>query len=87
MTGEIASRLAASLAELRDAFDIVLVDAGPVSTVEPQTNWLTTRDNGIDAVILILDVRSAAAERVSVVSRRLQDANIAPLGVVENFCA
>jgi Mrp family chromosome partitioning ATPase len=87
MTGEIASRLAASLAELRDAFDIVLVDAGPISAVEPQANWLTARDNGIDAAILLSDVRSAAAERLTAVRRRLQDANIAPLGVVENFCA
>ena len=87
MTGQIASRLAASLAELRNAFEIVLVDAGPVSTVESQANWLTARDNGIDAAILISDVRSAMAERLTAVSRRLQDANIAPLGVVENFCA
>ena len=43
--------------------------------------------NGIDAAILLSDVRSTAAERLTAVSRRLQDANIAPLGVVENFCA
>jgi Mrp family chromosome partitioning ATPase len=87
MTGEIAARLAASLSELREAFDIVLVDAGPVSTAEPHANWLSARGNGIDAAILLSDVRSAMAERLSAVSRRLLDANIAPLGVVENFCA
>jgi Mrp family chromosome partitioning ATPase len=86
MTGEIAARLAASLAELRDAFDIVLVDAGPAGAAEPQSNWLSARGNGIDAAILLSDVRSAMAERLASVSRRLLDANIAPLGVVENFC-
>jgi Mrp family chromosome partitioning ATPase len=86
VSGEIAARLAACLAELREAFDIVLVDAGPMSAGS-ETDWLTESGNGLEAAILVCDVRTAQADRVAGVSRRLMDAQIAPLGVAENFCA
>jgi Mrp family chromosome partitioning ATPase len=94
ISGEIAARLTNCLADLREAFDIVLVDAGPMSAADAEAAWLTASGNGLDAAILVCDVRSTqadgtsvVADRVASVSRRLMDSNIAPLGVAENFCA
>src|SRR5205085_1354379 len=86
MSEEIAARVADGLAELRESFDVVLVDAGPLSA-DQQTGWLASRANGLDAAILLSDVRSAAAGGLTAVSRRFADARIAPLGIAENFCA
>ncbi len=95
VTAMIAARITECLAELRDAFDIVILDAGPVET-GPQFHWLTAQDSGIDAAILISDTRAAAGsgasaqpsgERLAAAGRKLLDCKIAPLGIVENFCA
>lgn len=95
VTAMIAARITECLAELRDAFDIVMLDAGPVET-GPQFHWLTAQDSGIDAAILISDTRAAAGsgastqpsgERLAAAGRKLLDCKIAPLGIVENFCA
>ena len=86
VSGEIAERLADCLGQLSEAFDLVLVDVGPMSLTDPQASWLTATGNGLDAAILACDVRSAEAERLTVLSRRLMDANIPALGVAENFC-
>ncbi len=87
MNPQIAARLSGCLNELRDSFDVVLVDAGPLSDSEQQMSWLAVRGNGLDAVILLSDTRSAGAHSLTTVSRRFADASIAPLGVAENFCA
>jgi Mrp family chromosome partitioning ATPase len=87
VSGEIAERLADCLRQLSEAFDLVLVDVGPISLDDPQSSWITAPGNGLDAAILACDVRSAEAERLTVLSRRLMDANIPALGVAENFCA
>jgi len=86
VTAIIAARISECLTELRDAFDIVVLDAGPVDT-GPQFHWLTAQGTGIDAAILISDTRAAANERLAAAGRRLLDSKIAPLGIVENFCA
>ncbi len=86
VSGEIAERLADCLGQLSEAFELVLVDVGPMSSTDPQSSWLTAPGNGLDAAILACDVRSAEAERLTVLSRRLMDANIPALGVAENFC-
>ena len=85
-TPEITARLTDCLGQLRGAFDIVLIDAGPAAAESP-SGWLAARGNGIDAAILVGDVRAAAADRIAIAGRRLMDANIAALGVAENFCA
>jgi Mrp family chromosome partitioning ATPase len=87
VSGAIAERLADCLGQLSEAFDLVLVDIGPMSLTDPKASWLTAPGNGLDAAILACDVRSAEAERLTVLSRRLMDANIPALGVAENFCA
>jgi Mrp family chromosome partitioning ATPase len=86
VTPIIAARVTECLAELRDSFDIVLLDAGPVEN-SPQFHWLTAQDSGIDAAVLISDARAAANERLTAAGRKLLDSKIAPLGIVENFCA
>ena len=86
VSGEIAVRLADCLRQLSEAFDLVLVDVGPISLDDPQSSWITAPGNGLDAAILACDVRSAEAERLRAVGRRLMDANIAALGVAENHC-
>jgi Mrp family chromosome partitioning ATPase len=86
VSGEIAVRLADCLRQLSEAFDLVLVDVGPISLDDPQSSWITAPGSGLDAAILACDVRSAEAERLTVLSRRLMDANIPALGVAENFC-
>jgi Mrp family chromosome partitioning ATPase len=87
MTGEIVGRLADCLNELSEAFDLVLVDVGAISAADQQSSWVTSPGNGLDAAVVACDVRSAEAERLTSIGRRLMDANIAALGVAENFCA
>jgi MinD-like ATPase involved in chromosome partitioning or flagellar assembly len=87
VSGEIAQRLTDCLRDLSEAFDLVLVDVGPISLADPQSSWITSPGNGLDAAILACDVRSAEGERLTTLGRRLIDANIAALGVAENFCA
>ncbi len=87
ITAEIAERLADCLRQLSDGFDLVLVDVGSISLADQESSWITTPGNGLDAAILACDVRAAEGERLTTIGRRLMDANIAALGVAENFCA
>ncbi len=90
VTVDVAERAAQMLNELQARFDAVLVDAGPLlaSPEEtPELQGLFAAAGSFGAAVIVADVRADDRQRLTALSRRLQDANIAPLGVAENFCA
>ncbi len=85
ITGDMAGRIADCLYQLREHFDIVLVDAGAVAA-DGSADWMLKPNSGLDAAILTTDTRTASTAELSQIGRRLMDANVPPLGVAENYC-
>ena len=72
---------------LRPVFDLILVDAGPLDTLPPGSRLdKPAALAGCDAALLVCDVRQAKPAELADAQRRLLDASVTPLGVVENFC-
>jgi Mrp family chromosome partitioning ATPase len=90
VTAEVAQRAAQMLNELQARFDVVLVDAGPLlapAEETPELQGLFAAAGSFGAAVLVADTRADDRQRLVALSRRLLDANIAPLGVAENFCS
>ncbi len=90
VTAEVAERAAQMLNELQARFDTVLVDAGPLLAPPeetPELQGLFAAEGSFGAAVIVADVRADDRQRLTALSRLLLDANIAPLGIAENFCA
>jgi len=74
-----------SLGMLRENYDLVLVDAGPL-LAENSTAAALVAENSLDSGLLVCDVRRASTDRLAAAAEILTSARIPVLGVIENFC-
>ena len=86
-SGKSAAPVRNRFESLRPNFDLILVDAGPLEA-SPIGSRLDKPAAlaGCDAALLVCDVRQAKPAELADAQRRLLDASVTPLGVVENFC-
>jgi MinD-like ATPase involved in chromosome partitioning or flagellar assembly len=76
----------ASLEVLRDSYDLVLVDLGPLEAAASSEDFpAQTAAGAVDAAVLVYDVRSTSPEKLAGLQDRLTAAGIAQAGLVENF--
>ena len=83
-------RLAATLHELADHYEVVLVDAGPLAAewATQQSNftqWLLEPSVGVQGIILAHDVRHGEPGRLAAGCLQLADARQRQLGIAEMF--
>lgn len=76
---------AASLALLRQHYDLILVDLGELNGGMPAGQSLETAAGWLDAVVLVHNVRSTPQAELMRTRSRLQMAGIAEAGIAENF--
>jgi Mrp family chromosome partitioning ATPase len=82
------SQLASCLETLRDHYEMVLVDLGPLENNEPIGASLSrAAGKHIDAVLLVHNGRLTSQKGLSEVQRNLTQAGINVAGIVENFVA
>ena len=82
------SRLSACLRILRDHYDMVLVDPGPLDDAQSADGILAqTAAEMIDAVILVHNPRITSEEQLLAFEQQLAAVGIAAAGIVENFVA
>ncbi|MBN1393992.1 MAG: hypothetical protein JW959_03090 [Pirellulales bacterium] len=82
------SQWSACLGRLREHYDVVLVDLGPLETVCTDENtppW--TRENSLDGLILVHNLRLTAKDTLIEMQRRLSEEGVTLAGVIENFVA
>ena len=78
--------LASVLRQLREHYDLVLVDLGKLDADAFSGDRLgRSLGECIDAVVVVRDVRNGARSELDEVKRLLQKAELVELGVVENF--
>ena len=70
---------------LAQHYDLVLVDAGPLTGDSATPQWLLDRACGVQGIILAHDVRRRAANRVAAVCLQLAESNQRQLGIAEIF--
>ncbi len=70
---------------LAQHYDLVLVDAGPLTGDSATPQWLLDRGCGVQGIILAHDVRRRAANRVAAVCLQLAESNQRQLGIAEIF--
>jgi Mrp family chromosome partitioning ATPase len=79
-------RIAGMLGELAESFDLVIVDMGHMSS--PNTLMQSMADRGvINAAIAVVDYRTSTAQRIEACIRRIRQAGVNSIGLVENFAA
>jgi Mrp family chromosome partitioning ATPase len=78
-------RLANCFDTLAQHYDLVLVDAGPLTGDSVAPQWLLDRACGVQGIILAHDVRRRAANRVAAVCLQLAESNQRQLGIAEIF--
>ncbi|MCE5266300.1 MAG: hypothetical protein LLG00_00235 [Planctomycetaceae bacterium] len=79
-------RLSGCLERLRDHYELVLVDLGPLEDADwaaGAPNWATP--GGIDAVLLACDRRLTDENQLSEAARKLTAAGVPVAGTIENF--
>jgi Mrp family chromosome partitioning ATPase len=82
------SQLGPSLKTLKDHYEMVLVDLGPLESIESIGEALgRVVDEKIDAVLLVHNGRITSAERLGNVERELTAAGVTLAGMIENFVA
>jgi Mrp family chromosome partitioning ATPase len=82
------SLLASCLETLKDHYEMVLVDLGPLENIGAIGDALgRVVEKKIDAVLLVHNGRTTSAERLSDVQQALTASGIAVAGVIENFVA
>jgi len=80
------ARLATCIESLRDHYEMVLVDLGPLEDLGPAGAALIRTDAGnIDAVLLVHNQRAMPEEQLDEKKRQLTDAGITVAGLIENF--
>ena len=82
------SRLGSCLATLRDHYEMVLVDLGPLENNQPIGDSLfRAAGRNIDAVLLVHNGRITPHQDLSEVQRQLTVAGIHVAGIIQNFVA
>ena len=84
-TTPAAFRIAATLNELAEHYDVVLVDAGPILTESYDSQWLLEPDLNVHNVILAHDVRHTQPHRLAAGCVQLAEAKRRQLGIAEMF--
>ncbi|MFO0870188.1 MAG: cellulose synthase operon protein YhjQ/BcsQ [Pirellulales bacterium] len=69
---------------LRDHFDLVVVDLGPLTDVLKR-GLQGGSDGPLDGTIILRDVRITGADQVLLIARELHQAGLHIIGVVDNF--
>jgi Mrp family chromosome partitioning ATPase len=79
-------KLTQSLATLRQAYEVVLIDTGPLDTDAAAIDLAATlRGAPIDDALVLRDAGEASPEDVNIVGRRLAAAGVARWDIIENF--
>ena len=81
------ARLPACLNILREHYDMVLVDLGPLEEAEPADGVISRTARLVDAIVLVRNHRLTSAERLAACQEELTAAGTAVAGIVENFVA
>lgn len=85
-TADDWTRLAACLDALKNHYEMVLVDLGPLENIDGAEDLARRIGNGqVDAAILVHNGRLTSDDRLAEIQRELDAANIAVAGVIENF--
>jgi Mrp family chromosome partitioning ATPase len=80
------SRLASCIETLREHYEMVLVDPGPLEDLDSIGDVLAATAGGkIDAVLLVRNRRITSEEDLTEIEQRLNAAEIAVTGLIENF--
>ncbi len=77
-------RIAATLNELAEHYDLVLIDAGPIA-LDGAPHWLFDAAAGVQATILAYDARRRAPGQVAAGCLQLAQAGLRQLGLAEMF--
>ncbi len=88
-SNELASddnRIALMLQELADSFDLVIVDMGAMASARNLVSSMG-QQGVISAAVAVVDYRNSAPQLIESCLRRLRQAGIASIGLVENFAA
>lgn len=80
-------RISSVLSQLAENYDVVLVDAGPISVESSVDQWLLEREIHVDNVILTHDVRHTPAYQLAAGCVQLIEAKRRQLGIAETFTA
>ena len=80
------NRIEFMLHELSESFDLVIVDMGHMNSPRSLVGSLCAR-GVISAVVAVVDHRTADAQEIGHCLRRIRQAGVASIGVVENFAA
>jgi Mrp family chromosome partitioning ATPase len=82
-----AAQWKASLGELTQNYDIVLLDAGPLTDDRKSCDTAAlAAQHPIDSALVVRDLRRAGADAAREVGRRLVACDITHWNIVENFC-
>jgi Mrp family chromosome partitioning ATPase len=81
------TRLSACLDILREHYDMVLVDLGPLEEMEPAHGDMSRTARLVDAVVLVRNHRITSTERLTECQEQLTAAGTVVVGIVENFVA
>lgn len=86
LTARDWSRLAACIETLREHYEMVLVDPGPLEDLESIGDALAATPGGqVDALLLVRNRRITSEDDLTQIEQRLADAEIAVTGLIENF--
>ena len=80
------TRLSGCIESLRDHYDMVLVDLGPLENSDVRDGLSRGGSlRGVDAVVLVRDHRTTSQERLGEIQQQLAEAGITLAGIIENF--
>jgi Mrp family chromosome partitioning ATPase len=82
---QLSYRIAVSLAELADHYDLVLVDAGPMSGEPAAAKRFLQPTSGVQGIILTHDVRRGEASRLAAACLEIAASHQNLLGIAETF--
>ncbi len=75
----------ASLDELAGHYDVILVDVGSLEDCLSQTPPTLGGGSRLDAAVVVHNLRSTDAAGLAGVERKLADAGVVQVGVIQNF--
>lgn len=79
-------RISDMIRELSESFDLVILDTGSMNS--PNGMLISLAEQGlISAAIAVVDHRNTTSQRVDACIRRIRQAGVTSIGVVENFAA
>jgi Mrp family chromosome partitioning ATPase len=78
-------RIAATMQELANQYEVVIVDAGPLVMESSAPHWLLKPGSGVDSLILTHDVRRGDVSRLAAACLQIAEAGQRQLGIAEMF--